>query len=387
MDGSSLALPRAAPVTGKPTPINALTTFPNPFADEPEPGLLPTFFSKVKSTFGGAATAQPTPSTTTPAIPEPSSGHGLGISGVLAGVERDTSRAGSREPTGEPGLTRAHGTQTEAQMLAAAVKERQATLKLGSGAGSIPIEGNASGYPKINTNVLPKISIRSPQKSDGPSLQVPTSARSSQSGSKAPSLATTAASQAPSRRPPPSERSWRPPALGVSAQTAAAPITSVTATLVSADGINSSQIPGLINAEAGPSQPRPRAHFAPIPAPHVSSPIRRNHRDSLSSNFRSRRSSFATIPDSPSSVSLSAMIHNAELSQNVSYVPGFPLGQDDTRSVRSLGLVKKSNSVSKIIRRMRGEGLSKHYWMLDEHCKECYDCKSVSSTVTDTRMS
>jgi 1-phosphatidylinositol-3-phosphate 5-kinase len=70
---------------------------------------------------------------------------------------------------------------------------------------------------------------------------------------------------------------------------------------------------------------------------------------------------------------------NAELSQNVSFVPGFPLPQDDTRSVRSLGFVKRTNSVSKIIRRIRGEGLSKHYWMADEHCKECYDCKSVST--------
>lgn len=262
-------------------------------------------------------------------------------------------------------------------MLAAAVKERQATLKLGQ-AGPIPIDHNLAGYPTINTNVLPTISVRSPQRSDRHSLQIPASAHSSQSGSKAPSLATTAPSQAPNRRPPPSERSWRPPALGVSAKTAAAPITGVTATLVAADGTNTSLLADSLHAEAGPSQPRPRAHFAPTPVSHVPSPIRRHHRDSLSSNFRPRRSSFATIPDSPSSVSLSAMIHNAELSQNVSYVPGFPLGQDDTRSVRSLGLVRKSNSVSKIIRRMRGEGLSKHYWMLDEHCKECYDCKSVS---------
>jgi 1-phosphatidylinositol-3-phosphate 5-kinase len=72
------------------------------------------------------------------------------------------------------------------------------------------------------------------------------------------------------------------------------------------------------------------------------------------------------------------MVHNAEINQNMSYVPGFPLGQDDTRSVRSMGMVKKTNSVSRIIRRIRGEGLSKHYWMADEHCKECYDCKSVS---------
>jgi hypothetical protein len=93
---------------------------------------------------------------------------------------------------------------------------------------------------------------------------------------------------------------------------------------------------------------------------------------------RLRRSSIATIPDSPSSISLSVMIAtNAELSQNASYVPGFPLPADDTRSVRSIGFVKKSDSVSRLIRRMRGEGLSKHYWMADEHCKECYDCKSV----------
>jgi len=72
---------------------------------------------------------------------------------------------------------------------------------------------------------------------------------------------------------------------------------------------------------------------------------------------------------------------NAELSQNASYVPGFPLPADDVRSVRSFALVRKSNSVSRLIRRMRGEGLSKHYWMADEHCKECYDCKSVSQAI------
>lgn len=46
--------------------------------------------------------------------------------------------------------------------------------------------------------------------------------------------------------------------------------------------------------------------------------------------------------------------------------------------MRSVAIGKKGNkSVSRIIRRLRGEGLSKHYWMADEHCKECYDCKSV----------
>ena len=376
-----MAVPRAAPITGRPTPLTALTTFPNPFRDEPEPGILPSLLSKVKLTFGSTPVAPPAPTAPPSVIPASdgnyTTGHGLGISGVHDGAERDPgSRHGTREPSGDSGVSRGPGVQTEAQMLAAAVKERQATLKLGH--AGVPIDHGLTGYPMVNTNIPPTISVKSPQRSDGHSLQIPASARSSQSGSKAPSLATTAPSQAPSRKPPPSERSWRPPALGMSAKSAAAPITGVTATLVAADGTGASHLVESVNAEAGPSHPRPRAHFAPTPVPHVPSPIRRHHRDSLSSNFRPRRSSFATIPDSPSSVSLSAMIHNAELSQNVSYVPGFPIGQDDTRSVRSLGLVKKSNSVSRIIRRMRGEGLSKHYWMLDEHCKECYDCKSVS---------
>ncbi|KII94016.1 hypothetical protein PLICRDRAFT_50006 [Plicaturopsis crispa FD-325 SS-3] len=61
-------------------------------------------------------------------------------------------------------------------------------------------------------------------------------------------------------------------------------------------------------------------------------------------------------------------------------IPGFPI-QDDARSVRtSVSTVNRSASVSKVIRRIRGEGLSKDYWMDDENCKECYDCKSVFTT-------
>jgi 1-phosphatidylinositol-3-phosphate 5-kinase len=50
-------------------------------------------------------------------------------------------------------------------------------------------------------------------------------------------------------------------------------------------------------------------------------------------------------------------------------IPGFPI--DDARSIKtstSLGH-KKSTSVSKVIRRLRGEGLSRDYWMEDEHCR------------------
>ncbi|KAJ7597343.1 hypothetical protein C8J56DRAFT_316262 [Mycena floridula] len=61
-------------------------------------------------------------------------------------------------------------------------------------------------------------------------------------------------------------------------------------------------------------------------------------------------------------------------------IPGFPI-QDDTRSIKtSTGSLHRSGSVSKVIRRIRGEGLSKDYWMDDENCKECYDCKSVFTT-------
>ncbi|KAF8347025.1 hypothetical protein F5887DRAFT_958971 [Amanita rubescens] len=60
-------------------------------------------------------------------------------------------------------------------------------------------------------------------------------------------------------------------------------------------------------------------------------------------------------------------------------IPGFPI-PDDARSIRTSASFHRSASVSKVIRRLRGEGLSRHYWMEDENCKECYDCKSIFTT-------
>ncbi|KAK0505754.1 hypothetical protein EDD18DRAFT_1304541 [Armillaria luteobubalina] len=60
-------------------------------------------------------------------------------------------------------------------------------------------------------------------------------------------------------------------------------------------------------------------------------------------------------------------------------IPGFPI-QDDARSVKTSASLHRSGSVSKVIRRIRGEGLSRDYWMDDENCKECYDCKSIFTT-------
>lgn len=76
-------------------------------------------------------------------------------------------------------------------------------------------------------------------------------------------------------------------------------------------------------------------------------------------------------------------------------IPGFPI-PDDARSIRtSVSMPKPNRSISKVIRKIRGEGvlysrlifvsiliifmlgLSRDYWMDDEKCKECSDCQSV----------
>ncbi|EXX79916.1 uncharacterized protein OCT59_021526 [Rhizophagus irregularis] len=52
----------------------------------------------------------------------------------------------------------------------------------------------------------------------------------------------------------------------------------------------------------------------------------------------------------------------------------------DTRSISSVQTIASSigNSYySKVIRRLRGEGVNKDYWMADDTCRECYDCKAT----------
>ncbi|KAI5477182.1 1-phosphatidylinositol-3-phosphate 5-kinase [Pseudohyphozyma bogoriensis] len=66
-------------------------------------------------------------------------------------------------------------------------------------------------------------------------------------------------------------------------------------------------------------------------------------------------------------------------------IPGFTnigsdFGGDDSRSVRSMSTVanhRPSASVAHIFRRLRGEGLSKEYWIKDDSSKECFDCNTV----------
>ncbi|EJU00051.1 hypothetical protein DACRYDRAFT_117647 [Dacryopinax primogenitus] len=89
------------------------------------------------------------------------------------------------------------------------------------------------------------------------------------------------------------------------------------------------------------------------------------------------------LPQAMASPPSTTSLYPYPVEANMTSIPGFPL-PDDARTVASVGTngggLRRTESVSKAIRRIRGEGLSKKYWMEDEHCKECYDCKSVFTT-------
>jgi 1-phosphatidylinositol-3-phosphate 5-kinase len=248
--------------------------------------------------------------------------------------------------------------QTEAQAIAEATRKQAAQAAAAAAAQASATLGARRGGSQISVSTAPgtespPVALISP---------VGDSAVSTPGPSSTPSIASLNLNPA-RRHLLPGERNWRP-AGAAPAQVTVSPVTSVTTTVP------------MRGDDDGPPPMRLMHGHATTPAIDVTPASSRKP------GGRLRRGSIGTLPDSPSSVSLSAMISaNAELSQNnYSFVPGFSLPADDTRSVRSLGFTKRPGSVSKIIRRMRGEGLSKHYWMADEHCRECYDCKSVFTT-------
>ena len=352
IDASNQASPPHPTSSTRPSSSAALTTFPNPFEDEPEPGLFPALFTKVKNSFVFPG-----------AQPVFNAGASRVDKGSVAPSTIEVQRQASSSLTTQ---------QTEAQAIVEAERRRNARRP-----PPTPISISISPSTHPNTAEDQITSQHSPSRSTvnshSKSLKPPShTGQSASSSLNSPSIAPSAV---PARRlVTPAERQWRPSGAAP-AQVTISPVTSVTTTVqATKSGLSISEEPF---SSPPLSRPAPRAHahahFAPSPVTTRASSI--HHPNPA---VRLRRSSIATIPDSPSSISLSAMIAaNAELSQNASYVPGFPLPADDSRSVRSFGLVRKSNSVSRLIRRMRGEGLSKHYWMADEHCKECYDCKSV----------
>ncbi|CAO3691478.1 unnamed protein product [Umbelopsis ramanniana] len=59
---------------------------------------------------------------------------------------------------------------------------------------------------------------------------------------------------------------------------------------------------------------------------------------------------------------------------------GYPMvrrssADSDTQSVMTTFSVSNSNSLGRIISRLRGEKRNTEFWMPDEQCKECYDCQ------------
>ncbi|ODO05657.1 hypothetical protein I350_04716 [Cryptococcus amylolentus CBS 6273] len=358
---------------------HGLTTFPNPFQDEPEQGILPSFLSKVKQTFtSGSSTAAIISQQA-----KPDKGGSDSNVGNYA-YEEDYSKI---QPPREGG-------QTEAQAIAEAVMRNRAQMATAAAhaasvqqgrvsTAAVPIivqpgadpPGSAPMQPAHSTSPLATLSMKPP-----PSTVISAGSTSTQPTGATPSVASSHNSTAPTKRSlAPSERQWRPSGVAP-AQVTISPVTTTVQTA----------------SKEPPSSPGPRSVPFPISKPshrthiHLSNPAgpsssrsatplhHHAHSNSLgmATGKRARRSSIATLPDSPSSLSISGMIAaNAELQSH--YVPGFPISQDDTRSVRSLGAVKRLNGMSRIVRRMKGEGLSKQYWMADEHCKECYDCKSL----------
>jgi hypothetical protein len=44
-------------------------------------------------------------------------------------------------------------------------------------------------------------------------------------------------------------------------------------------------------------------------------------------------------------------------------------------------MAQRTVSVTHALKRLRGEGISREYWMKDENCKECYECKAQFSVL------
>ncbi|CAG8438826.1 1515_t:CDS:10 [Scutellospora calospora] len=98
-----------------------------------------------------------------------------------------------------------------------------------------------------------------------------------------------------------------------------------------------------------------------------------------------------TVNGSNTSLSLVNGVSNPQNSQE-GFEPGnqnsYPIYKDisDTRSIRSVQTIASTGnnsgySFSKVIRRLRGEGVNKGYWMADDSCKECYECKVTFTIV------
>ncbi|KAI0639865.1 hypothetical protein C8Q77DRAFT_1185647 [Trametes polyzona] len=146
--------------------------------------------------------------------------------------------------------------------------------------------------------------------------------------------------------------------------------------------------PSTSSANAAPEQRRPSLQYSGSNQSNKSGPDRPTPFSIIASNpapplvsltpVVSETPSYTGEYDRPPS---RGAMYGSETPDGGGYaIPGFPIQDSDARSIRTNVSFKRSASVSKVIRRIRGEGLSRDYWMDDELCKECYDCKSVFTT-------
>lgn len=175
---------------------------------------------------------------------------------------------------------------------------------------------------------------------------------------------------------PSSLKSQNRPSLArtVTSSQPAPPLVSTTPVIRSRDFVGPRSYSPDLGAPFGRSRSRSNSNSQPFHQGHA--------KNSSISSTRFRRPSFSNGAGGGVSPSPSSTLSAFALEQlDYSNVPGFPIA-DDARSIRTSDTTggHRKDSVTKIIRRLRGEGLSKTYWMADENCKECYDCRSVFTT-------
>ncbi|KAJ9122292.1 hypothetical protein QFC22_001713 [Naganishia vaughanmartiniae] len=389
------------------TSVDRLTTFPSAFPDEVEKGqvnqVISSLFNKVRSRFVPSSTSNT--EDTSEAASRGNDGSGRDarddLQGVIHSPPASSAARGQNTKRSSVGPTPTPLNLARASNLAAGTTNSvRSTPSNPTSPTNKSFFGQNRAEPQsllglglqgIDATLLPgkaPSSVGDDGRSDPPSR--PISIQTREITLNRPPLARNVSSRAPAPAPP----------------------------LVSTTPVIRTHDYALVHQLHRQPQPSSNGRHTPdgYPIPGMSPSRRSGHQDlqhsyhrknaSLSSVNRFRKSSLtgSVLSLSPSSTSLS-MMNNADDRWDFSAVPGFSIA-DDVRSIRTVDIptsgtsaynVPSANgtnsreyerrntsttnpSVTKIIRRLRGEGLSKNYWMADENCKECYDCKSVFTT-------
>ncbi len=318
--------------------LNTLTTFPVVFPDEEEKGhIISSLFSKVRSKFGATSPGN-----------EGSSSWLPGGGGSGGGGGDGTTGRGGRDALGE----------SEGQ------PGSRLRPDMGKGKGSSLMPSPL----RISTALTPDESI-------GSSSSSPTAANPIQSRQRSSNVTDDSYPPSIQQASIHSDRLMNRPSFtrSMTVRDPAPAVLSTTPVVRSQDWAHMHTGEGNFTRNRRDSNASQFSNHPSASLPH------HHHIKNLSASNgynRVRRLSSSGLSTSPSSSNLSA---SALEQLDLSHIPGFSIA-DDARSIRTDEGLKRNGSVTKIIRRLRGEGLSKQYWMADENCKECYDCKSVFST-------